>query len=73
MKAKAAPTKNKVGARSDCRFAMVPPAGDLGWEQYAGRACFACGKPLMHGAVLCGKARGRQGAVVLDVDVWSCP
>lgn len=56
-----------------CRNQPVPDAGDLSWEQYAGRACFACGRQLTVGAVSCGRATGRQGAHVLDVEVWSCP
>ncbi|MFI1401091.1 hypothetical protein [Streptomyces sp. NPDC020681] len=56
-----------------CRDVPVPSAADLSWEQYGGRACFACGKPLTVGAVSCGRARGRQGVHVLDVEVWACP
>lgn len=56
-----------------CRERPVPTAQALSWEQYAGRACCACGKPLTTGAVHRGVARGRQGAHVLDVEVWTCP
>lgn len=56
-----------------CQDKPVPPVGELSWEQYAGRACFACGKPLTTGAVHCGWARGRAGVHVLDTEVWSCP
>lgn len=56
-----------------CRRQPVPEAGDLSWEQYAGRACFACGKQLTVGAVSCGRATGRLGVHVLDVEVWACP
>ncbi|MGW8954694.1 hypothetical protein [Streptomyces sp. NPDC055709] len=51
----------------------MPTAQELNWEQYAGRACCACGKQLTTGAVPRGIARGRQGAYVLDVEVWACP
>ncbi|MEU5343069.1 hypothetical protein AB0H18_19910 [Streptomyces sp. NPDC020766] len=50
-----------------------PPATELGYEAYSGRACCWCGKPLMHGAVSAGISRGRQGAVVLDIEVYACP
>ena len=60
-------------ARMTCRHQPVPPAGSLNYEQYAGRACFACGKQLTVGAVSCGRATGRQGAHKLDVEVWACP
>lgn len=56
-----------------CRTAPIPPAADLSWEQYAGRACYACGKPLTRGAVHVGRAVGRQGVHVLDTDVYACP
>ncbi|WP_176732648.1 hypothetical protein [Streptomyces sp. MnatMP-M17] len=51
----------------------IPPAGDLSTEQWAGRACYACGQPLTTGAVYCGWARGRAGVHVLDAEVWACP
>lgn len=56
-----------------CQDAPVPPAGDLSYDAYYGWACYACGKPLTAGAVLRGRAEGRQGKCVLDVDVWACP
>ncbi|MGW7369214.1 hypothetical protein ACWGI8_38790 [Streptomyces sp. NPDC054841] len=56
-----------------CRERPVPPVQSLTLEQYAGRACFACGKPLTTGAVSRGKAFGRDGAHVLDTEVWACP
>ncbi|WP_338671468.1 hypothetical protein V1460_00575 [Streptomyces sp. SCSIO 30461] len=56
-----------------CREQPVPPVSELNWNQYKGRACFACGKALTVGAVNPGRARGRQGVHVLDVDVWACP
>lgn len=58
---------------SDCRDAPIPPATALNDEQYAGRSCFACGKPLTHGAISCGWAVGRSGVHILDVEVWACP
>lgn len=62
-----------TAAVSMCRYQRVPAARELSWEQTAGRACFACGKPLTTGAVSCGIARGRDGAHVLDTEVWACP
>ncbi|QXE36990.1 hypothetical protein KQY30_25030 [Streptomyces sp. GMY02] len=56
-----------------CAEASVPPAGDLTTEQWAGRACYACGRPLTTGAVYRGWARGRLGAHSLDAEVWACP
>jgi hypothetical protein len=45
----------------------------LSHDQYLGRACVACGRQLTTGAVPRGVIPGRQGAHVLDVEVWSCP
>ncbi|NWF31277.1 hypothetical protein HW130_34490 [Streptomyces sp. PKU-EA00015] len=59
--------------RTGCRNTDIPPAAALSWEAYAGRACYACGKALTTGAVLVGRAKGRQGAHVLDTDVYACP
>jgi hypothetical protein len=56
-----------------CREAPIPPAGDLSWEAYAGRACYACEKQLTVGAVLVGRAEGRDGVHVYDTDVYACP
>lgn len=56
-----------------CQDAPIPPARELSYDAYWGWACYACGKRLTTGAVLRGRARGREGAVVLDVDVWACP
>jgi hypothetical protein len=50
-----------------------PPATELGYEAYSGRACCWCGKELWSGAVSAGISRGRQGAVVLDIEVYACP
>ncbi|WCD86374.1 hypothetical protein KPP03845_102720 [Streptomyces xanthophaeus] len=61
-----------VGTSADCRTARLSAYG-LTWEQRAGRACGACGKPLSHGAVSRGWVRGRHGAHVLDVELWVCP
>ncbi|MFD1659993.1 hypothetical protein ACFSL4_17770 [Streptomyces caeni] len=52
---------------------MPPPVSALTREQYAGRACCWCGTRLWRGAVSAGIARGRQGAHVLDAEVWACP
>ncbi|MGW7366459.1 hypothetical protein ACWGI8_24245 [Streptomyces sp. NPDC054841] len=68
-----APAVEGTAARTSCRKAPVPAAQALSWEQYAGRSCVACGKPLTTGAIWCGVARGRQGAHVLDTEVWACP
>lgn len=51
----------------------IPPAGDLSWEQYAGRACVWCGQPLTVGGRSVGIARGREGVHVLDVEVYAGP
>lgn len=59
--------------RRRCRDAVIPPAAALSWEAYAGRACYACGKRLTAGAVLVGRAKGRDGAHVLDTDAYACP
>lgn len=56
-----------------CRTVPIPPVSALSWEAYAGRACYACDKPLTRGAVLVGRAVGRQGVHVLDTDVYACP
>ncbi|WP_406000666.1 hypothetical protein [Streptomyces sp. NBC_00829] len=58
--------------RLPCRQTPVPHASTLGWEAYAGRACYACDTPLTTVAVPCGKARGQLGVHVLDVEVWAC-
>ncbi|WP_157877413.1 hypothetical protein [Streptomyces odonnellii] len=60
-------------ARVPCAEAPIPPAGDLSTEAWAGRACYACGRPLTSGAVYRGWARGRSGVHVLDAEVWACP
>lgn len=52
---------------------VLPAAGDLSWEQYAGRACVWCGKPLTVGARSVGTARGREGVHVLDIEVYAGP
>ncbi|MFE6127535.1 hypothetical protein ACFQ6Q_04560 [Streptomyces sp. NPDC056437] len=56
-----------------CKDAAVPPAAELGWEAYMGRACYACGRQLTRNAVHKGWARGRAGVHVLDTEVWACP
>ena len=50
-----------------------PPATELGYEAYSGRACCWCGRKLWSGAVSAGISRGREGAVVLDIEVYACP
>jgi len=49
-----------------------PPVSQLSKAQYDGWACCWCGKDIWSGAVSAGIARGRQGAVVLDVEVYAC-
>jgi len=56
-----------------CVEAPLPEFQDLTGEQARGRACVACGKPLTAGAVYRGVVLGREGAYVLDADVWCCP
>ncbi|GGK65513.1 hypothetical protein [Streptomyces flaveus] len=51
----------------------LPSATDLTRAQYDGRACVWCGKPLWRNAVSAGIARGKIGAVVLDIVVYACP
>lgn len=51
----------------------LPSAEDLSWEQYAGRACVWCDKPLTTAARSVGTARGRMGAHVLDIEVYAGP
>ncbi|GGW29422.1 hypothetical protein [Streptomyces xantholiticus] len=62
-----------ASATARCVETPIPPAADLSWEAYAGRACYACEKQLTVGAVLVGRAVGRMGAHVLDIDVYACP
>jgi hypothetical protein len=52
--------------------ALPPPADQLNYEQYSGRACCWCGKRLTSGAVSAGISRGSQGAHVLDIEVYAC-
>jgi len=49
------------------------PVDELNYEQYSGRACCWCGKPLWRGAVSAGISRGSSGAHVLDSEVFACP
>lgn len=51
----------------------LPPARDLNYEQYSGRACCWCSKTLSSGAVPAGISRGSSGAHVLDNEVYACP
>lgn len=50
-----------------------PPTSELTYEQYSGRACCWCGKPLMYGAVSAGISRGQVGAHVQDIEVYRHP
>ncbi|WP_162793116.1 MULTISPECIES: hypothetical protein [Streptomyces] len=57
-----------------CHSAPLPDDfWDLTAEQALGRVCVACGKVLVAGAVYRGVVTGREGAMLLDADVWSCP
>ena len=51
----------------------LPPANALTRAQHDGHACVWCGKKLWHGAISAGIARGKVGAVVLDIEVYACP
>ncbi|CAL9466369.1 hypothetical protein SUDANB120_02746 [Streptomyces sp. enrichment culture] len=57
-----------------CHKAPLPDDfWDLTAEQALGRACVACGKALGVGAVYRGPVLGRDGAMLLDADVFACP
>lgn len=51
----------------------LPDPRTLTWDQAKGRACIWCKKPLTTGAVSAGIIRNRQGAHVLDTEVWAGP
>lgn len=55
------------------RQPTLPPVEDLTYWQSAGWACVWCKVRLTSNAVSAGIARGRQGAHVLDVEVFACP
>jgi hypothetical protein len=56
-----------------CREAPIPTAlRELTWDQALGRACCICRRPLTR-SVPRGWIRARDGAHVLDTEVWSCP
>lgn len=59
-----------AGHRASC---PLPAPGRLTWAQAQGRACVWCEKPLTAGAVSAGAVRDRQGAHVLDTEVWAYP
>ncbi|MFD3999791.1 hypothetical protein [Streptomyces rubiginosohelvolus] len=52
---------------------QLPTLGELTWDQAAGRACVWCKKLLDRGAVSAGVIRERDGAHVLDTQVWAGP
>ncbi|MGW0751988.1 hypothetical protein [Streptomyces sp. NPDC002587] len=56
-----------------CLTVAVPPPSRLSWEQIRGRACVACGEPLTGSRVHRGVVVEREGAMLLDFDVYSCP
>ncbi|MFI7890835.1 hypothetical protein ACIFUY_06180 [Streptomyces sp. CACIS-1.16CA] len=55
------------------RGRQLPPLAGLTWDQAAGRACVWCKRPLDRGAVSAGVIEGRDGAHVLDTEVWAGP
>ncbi|GGT00719.1 MULTISPECIES: hypothetical protein [Streptomyces] len=62
------------GSVPACHKAPLPDDfWDLTAEQALGRACVACGKALGVGAVYRGPVLGRDGAMLLDADVFACP
>ncbi|MFI7329713.1 hypothetical protein ACIBQ3_34395 [Streptomyces rubiginosohelvolus] len=52
---------------------QLPTLADLTWDQAAGRACVWCKKLLDRGAVSAGVIHERDGAHVLDTEVWAGP
>lgn len=56
-----------------CRDVPVPPTSQLSTEQLLGVACVACRGQLSESRVLRGVAMVRDGAHLLDYDVYSCP
>lgn len=54
--------------------ASPPAVSDLSYAQYSGWACCWCGMCLLNvtGVESAGIARGRQGAHVLDIEVYAC-
>ncbi|MFE3578696.1 hypothetical protein [Streptomyces vinaceus] len=56
-----------------CAEAPLPEYWDLTIEQLRGLACVACGVRLGPGSVYRGVVMGREGAMLLDADVRSCP
>jgi hypothetical protein len=70
------PLQGRPVTASTADARVLPTAGDLSWEQYAGRACVWCDQPLTTGARSVGISRGRLGAHVLDIEVFAgacCP
>jgi hypothetical protein len=51
----------------------LPSVFDLTVGQYAGWNCVWCGKAIGTGGRLVGVARGRDGAHILDVEVYAGP
>jgi len=51
----------------------LPALETLTWDQAKGRACVWCRQQLTTGAVSAGTIRDRDGAHVLDTEVWACP
>lgn len=51
----------------------IPHVDDLTVGQYAGWNCVWCAKVITKGGRLVGIARGRDGAHVLDVEVYAGP
>ena len=51
----------------------LPPVQELTRAQFDGWACVWCRTPLWKGATSAGRARGRMGDHVLDIEVYACP
>lgn len=51
----------------------IPPVEDLTVGQYAGWNCVWCAAPIPTGGRLVGISRGRDGAHILDTQVYAGP
>ncbi|WP_328620738.1 hypothetical protein [Streptomyces sp. NBC_00354] len=56
-----------------CTDVPLPNYEQLTIEQTRGLACVACGARLGAGSVYRGVVLGREGGMLLDADVRSCP
>ncbi|GGZ45904.1 hypothetical protein GCM10010371_01180 [Streptomyces subrutilus] len=64
---------SEVDRRVACRDVPVPPTSHLSVEQLKGVACVACRGQLFESRVHRGVALVRDGGLLLDYDVYSCP